>query len=84
MILTFFWQNGAAQPLIRGVVDSLYQRGGVGDFRIVDSGESILDYEHIREFESKIGKAIEVVYGTYAEPTYIKKIMKSISLVYPS
>jgi hypothetical protein len=29
--------------------------------RIVESGESIFDYEYLREFEDKVGKAQKVV-----------------------
>jgi hypothetical protein len=35
-------------------------------------GESIFDYEYLREFEVKIGTARNVVYGTYVEPIYAK------------
>jgi hypothetical protein len=44
---------------------------------IGDSGESIFDYEYLREFEAKIEKKVSgIVYGTYGEVLHqnIKKI----------
>jgi hypothetical protein len=40
---------------------------------IVDSGESIFDYEHLRKCGSKNKKTTAIVPGTCADPTYLKK-----------
>ncbi len=45
-----------------GVGDSPTQRYGESATpHIVDSGESIFDYEYLREFEAKIGTARKVL-----------------------
>jgi len=49
--------------------------------RIVDSAESIFEYEYLRVFEFEFRKVLWAVWGTYAEPKYTKKIEKYVSLV---
>ncbi len=47
---------------MRGVSDSPYHRYGESATpRIGDCGESILEFEYLREFEAKIGTAWKVV-----------------------
>jgi hypothetical protein len=59
---------------IHRVSDTLYQRcAELVPPGIVDSGESIFDYEHLRKCECKIKKATAIVPGTCAYPTYLKK-----------
>jgi hypothetical protein len=41
--------------------------------RIIDSGDSIFDYDYLREYESQIEKATASVLGTRAKQIYIRK-----------
>jgi hypothetical protein len=68
--------------MIRGVGDSPYKRYAESATPcIADSGESISDNEHLREFESKIWKALVIVRGTCAEPTLMYTLLlKSFAL----
>ena len=46
--------------------------------RIIESGESIFEYEYLREFKFEIRKNLWAVYGTYAEPKYSKNWKKGL------
>jgi hypothetical protein len=60
---------GVSKSLFQGLKQRL-PKTNLTTPHIVDSQESIFDYEYLCEFESKIEKATPIVLGTCGEPIY--------------